>query len=130
LELLRSVNFGGAKLTTDDLEGIGVTLRLLPNPIPADASADERKRRTAPQQGRVIAGAVVQVLPQHPVRATYHHALHILFCATDKKEQDCGFMRFLILGQIKFMACQSAFQHTHRQLSQRRSEADQCQSLR
>jgi hypothetical protein len=122
LELLRSVNFGGgAKLTADDLEGIGITLRLLPTPIPADASAEERKRRTAPQQGRAIAGAVVQVLPQHPVRATYHHALHIRYCATIEEEQDCGFMRFLILGQIKFMACQSAFHSTHQLSWQHRS---------
>jgi hypothetical protein len=110
LKLLRSVNFGSAdKVTQEELKGIGITVRLMPSPIPAGASAAQREALTAPHRGEVIAGAVVQVRPQQPVRATYHHALHITYCGTAKQEQDCGIMRFLILGQIKFMACQSAF---------------------
>jgi hypothetical protein len=95
LALLRSVSFGGvAKLTVGDLEGIGITLRLMPSPIPEDATLAVRKKLTAPHFGRVIAGAVVQVRPQQPVRATFHHALHILIVRLTKRRRivvSCAF---------------------------------------
>ncbi len=108
LKLLQSRDFGGhSSVTLGDLEGIGILLRRMKEPIPADATPDQRKERTRPHLGDTIAGCVVQVRPMQPVRATHHHALHILYCATAFVEEDTGFMRFLILGQVKFMACQT-----------------------
>lgn len=108
LKLLRS-EFG-PHITKNHLEGVGILLRRLKQPLAAAATVEQRTQATGPKQGVVVAGLVMQVRPYQPVEGTRHQAFHILYCATAEGEKGKGFMKFLILGQVTYMACQS--QHT------------------
>jgi hypothetical protein len=101
----------GTELRQSSLCGYGVLLRMMPQNKPAGASEAQLAQLTAADRGIPVAGCTLQLLLEVKVQGAkgcthtaLHHALHVQFAATKKGQEDRGYMRLLLLGQVRLMA--------------------------
>ena len=115
-------------LRQSDLCGYGVLLRVMPQNKPAGAADEQLAQLTDAGEGEAVAGCSLRLLLEvklngavkgaHPTR---HHALHVQFASTKKGREDRGYMRLLMLGQVRLMAGQQ--DRSDNQLQSRRPAA-------